>query len=540
MTFERISNTIFKSAQPWKDFLRKIRICQLISLRLYGINIGALPITVSNIDTGDVFAIHQFIAHDELSLTQNTREIIELELACIVSPFAFIPSLVEGDAPDNWKMLQISCAERHNLKNLCLDDGTGPAPLLFFLQNYYDTVKLASHRALILAQKWGREVRLMTHRLSALQLVQIFSRDCLLLLKIQPDSLHFLDDSLSALRSIKDIKLVSAVSQEIWNNYLRPVYRGVLFGFHEAHEICEEIICPLCDDPSWFTSLNKLSTELIVLLRSTVDGLSQDYEDAVDDNHEVWPPLQKDIILENLLRRSGDLDDASLEIHSAVVCAIQLTDSIESLTVCFPTLDVLFLRESFIEHQHPSHVANEYQTKFIYDALQRKASRFEGSTVSYADLDDIVTLGRAWGMDKSQILTEFLLVMYELGKDDTIQHFITSTRLIEVERFQEGGMLIACVRLEAALTMLKKAKQCRSILAMLDADTCEWVKEQAGISMIDNQKPIHTHRSDGKLIPLLNTQELILRIKRIRSNRIDANALSTMCETLLQAVEVFG
>ena len=128
----------------------------------------------------------------------------------------------------------------------------------------------------------------MTHRLSALQLVQIFSRDCLLLLKIQPDSLHFLDDSLSALRSIKDIKLVSAVSQEIWNNYLRPVYRGVLFGFHEAHEICEEIICPLCDDPSWFTSLNKLSTELIVLLRSTVDGLSQDYEDAVDDNHEVW------------------------------------------------------------------------------------------------------------------------------------------------------------------------------------------------------------------------------------------------------------
>ena len=181
MTFERISNTIFKSAQPWKDLLRKIRICQLISLRLYGINIGALPITVSNIDTGDVFAIHQFIAHDELSLTQNTREIIELELACIVSPFAFIPSLVEGDVPDNWKMLQISCAERHSLKNLCLDDGTGPAPLLFFLQNYYDTVKLASHRALILAQKWGREVRLMTHRLSALQLVQIFSRDCLLL-----------------------------------------------------------------------------------------------------------------------------------------------------------------------------------------------------------------------------------------------------------------------------------------------------------------------------------------------------------------------
>lgn len=138
------------------------------------------------------------------------------------------------------------------------------------------------------------------------------------------------------------------------------------------------------------------------------------------------------------------------------------------------------------------------------------------------------------------MLTEFLLVMYELGKDNMIQHLITSTRLIEVERFEEGGMLIACVRLEAALSTLKKVKQCRSILAMLDADTCEWVKEQAEISTIENSKSICTHRDDGELIPLASTQELILRVKRVSSaNRIDVNALSVMCETLLQAVEVF-
>jgi hypothetical protein len=134
-------------------------LCQLISLRLYGINVGALPITVSNIDAGNVFALHQFIAHDELSLTQNTRDIVELELACIASPFAFSPSLEEGDTTNNWQMLQVSCSKRHDAKNFVLDDGLGPAPLLFFLQHYYDTVKLASHRALILAQKWGREVR---------------------------------------------------------------------------------------------------------------------------------------------------------------------------------------------------------------------------------------------------------------------------------------------------------------------------------------------------------------------------------------------
>ncbi len=160
--YQIISNAFccFQSVQPWKDLLRKIRVCQLISFRLYGINLGALPITVSNIDAGDIFAMHQFIAHDELMLTQNSREIIELELACIASPFAFVPSHEEGDTQDHWKMLQLSCVERYNPKNLSLGDGKGPAPLLFFLQNFYDTVHLASHRALILAQKWGREVRL--------------------------------------------------------------------------------------------------------------------------------------------------------------------------------------------------------------------------------------------------------------------------------------------------------------------------------------------------------------------------------------------
>ena len=138
--------------------LRKIRTCLLISLRLCGINIGALPITVSTINAGDTFSIYQFIAHDELSLTHKTMEVVELELACIASPFAFAPSLEEADAISNFQMLHTSCVERHKLKNLCPDDAIGPAPLLFFLQHYYDSLKLASHRALLLAQKWGREV----------------------------------------------------------------------------------------------------------------------------------------------------------------------------------------------------------------------------------------------------------------------------------------------------------------------------------------------------------------------------------------------
>jgi len=314
-----------------------------------------------------------------------------------------------------------------------------------------------------------------------------------------------------------------------------------LFGFHEVHELIEEIVGPLCENPVWFTALNKLSLELITLLRSTIDGDSLGFEDDIQcDDYGVWPPLQKDVVIENLLRnRSGNLDDSSLETHGAVVCAAQLTNDVSTLSMCFPLLDNLFLRESFVQNQPLSLVANEYQTTFISDALRRKASRYHGETVSHADVDDIVTLGRTWGMDKSTVLTEFLLVMFELGKDDTVENLITSTRLIEKERFVEGAMPIACVRLDAAISTLKKAKQYRSVLAKLDADTCAWVKEQAGISEEERPDRIRAHDSKGNLISFLNTHELILRIKRMSSvNRIDASALSTMCETLLNAMEV--
>eukprot|EP00557_Chaetoceros_sp_GSL56_P001979 CAMPEP_0176495180 /NCGR_PEP_ID=MMETSP0200_2-20121128/10511_1 /TAXON_ID=947934 /ORGANISM="Chaetoceros sp., Strain GSL56" /LENGTH=159 /DNA_ID=CAMNT_0017893025 /DNA_START=59 /DNA_END=538 /DNA_ORIENTATION=+ len=156
-------------------------------------------------------------------------------------------------------------------------------------------------------------------------------------------------------------------------------------------------------------------------------------------------------------------------------------------------------------HQPLTLQPNEAQSSFLNNALRRKAFLFDGNSLNYDDLDDITTLARAWGMDKSYVLTEFLIVMYEQGKDDCVQHLITSTRLIEIERFQDVCMSIACVRLDAALTMLKRAKKYRNILSMLDADTCEWVKEQSEI--VKKQRPglIASHREDGKLISLENT-----------------------------------
>jgi len=347
---------------------------------------------------------------------------------------------------------------------------------------------------------------------------------------------------LSELRTVEDGQLLSSIAQDIWNNHLRPIYRGALFGFHEVDEVCEDIISPLCDDPNWFQTLNQVAIELIILLRSTVDVDIRSCENQIEhENLLVWPPLQKDTILDCHVKRAEKLDDSSLETHGAIICALKLTDDFSTLPMCFPTLDTLFLRESLTGHQPLTMHANEYQTAFIEDALRRKAVLFEANVVNYDDLEDLVALSRAWGVDKSSVLTEFLIIMHEIAKDNMVQHLMTSTRLIEIERFQEGGISIACVRLDAALVALKKTKQCRGILALLDADTCEWVKEQADISKHDRPGKILTHGSDDELIPLEHTHELILRIKRMSSaNRIDATALSTMCDTLLKASGAFA
>ena len=133
-------------------------MCLLISLRLDGIQTGALPVTVSHVNAGDIFSIHQFIAHDELSITNDSDKIAALEMACFENPIVCNPSLVDGDEAIDWKLLQAACRERDNPDDSRLQLEAGPAPLLIFLLHYFDPVNLASHRALILAQKWGRDV----------------------------------------------------------------------------------------------------------------------------------------------------------------------------------------------------------------------------------------------------------------------------------------------------------------------------------------------------------------------------------------------
>ncbi len=148
--------SVFYTVKPWKDLLRRLRVCLLVSLRLYGVPLGSFPITVANVEKGGIFSIYQWLAHDEVSLSHKTRDLIGLENLCRASNLSFNPSLMEGD--ERWDMLQTSCRERYSIKNFVPTDHSAPAPLLLFLEHYNDSRKLAAHRALVLAQNWAREV----------------------------------------------------------------------------------------------------------------------------------------------------------------------------------------------------------------------------------------------------------------------------------------------------------------------------------------------------------------------------------------------
>jgi hypothetical protein len=362
---------------------------------------------------------------------------------------------------------------------------------------------------------------------------------------VQPESIHLLDDILATLQNIgRDEELYSsllaAALLEIWQTHIRPIYRALLFGFHEVDEVCEDVVAPLLLDPIWICKLNKTSMNIIMLLLSTTDNESYDEIDDMsgeEDDDEYWPKLREDIIIKSLFDKAITLDTSSLEAHHGIICAVQLNDDLTLLPNCIDSFDSLFLKQSLGTSFPRSFRMNEDQQIFVESAIRQQAELAQGPTVNRDSLDDLVTLGRLWGLDKGHILTQFLIIMYEFGKDDIVEDFFNSvTRLLDVEMFLDQGIKIICVRLNTALNVLKKAKQCRGIIALLDADTCEWVREQAKTTALDNPDIVVTNE-DGTLISLDSTHALILRMKRMSAvNRIDAYALFTMCETLLQAM----
>lgn len=345
---------------------------------------------------------------------------------------------------------------------------------------------------------------------------------------------------MSTIRFLKGLsdghqKIFDAIVLEIWNTQIRPIYCAILFGFEMTHELNEDIVAPLLQESGWFYGVNKIALEMFLLLETSVDRETEDSTLEVEESTR-WPPLQEDFVMQRHLKQAAvPLNKTSLEVHKGVICAIQLSDDLRMLPQCVPSYESLFSKGSLHEQYSPNPEANEYQIDFIKSCSFRKATISIGPVIVEDDLEELVSLGRSWGVEKSQVFSLFLLSMYKIGKDDMIEDlFLRSSRLLDVSSFLAGAMPLVCVRLNAAVTMLRKTRQCRSILAMLDADTCEWVKEQAEASA--KEKSI----MEGDMVPLESTHSLITRMIRMNAvNKIDAYALNGMCGTLVKASEKY-
>jgi len=511
------------STRPWNILLRKLRLCLLIRLRLDRVPLGAFPLTVANVEDGTLFSINSWIAQDELSISHKQSEINSLETTCWGSQGAFNPSSPEGDIKTSQMVVERSC------KKIKDKNSHGHSnPLLLFLRHYDNSIELAAHRALLLSTMWGQD----------------------------PKSLHLLKDAMFAMRYIgregdEHASILTAVLHEIWQVHLRPLYRAILFGFEEVDELSEDILYPLCMNSGWLGSLHKISLELIDTLQSAnnVEFLEDKKENVniqilqedPDSTTSFWPAQQDDFILKNYIKRVQFLQNSSLEFHKGVILSLKITDDYSMIPSCFEeTFDTLFLRETFSQPFTPTFQADENQLLFINSRLRNQAISAEGPVIHHQDLDDIVALGRLWGLEKSQILTDFILIMYEVGKDVMVDDLVNScARLIDLGSFLDGGIIVACVRLHFAVINLKKKRQYRSVIAMLDADTCQWVKEKAEVAMIEKVQ-LTNIGNDATLSSPEDTHALILRMLRMSPvSKEEIHALSIMSGTLLKAMEQF-
>mmetsp|Transcript_36687 Transcript_36687/g.56173 ORF Transcript_36687/g.56173 Transcript_36687/m.56173 type:complete len:438 (-) Transcript_36687:1332-2645(-) len=151
------------AVKPWDILLRKLRVCMLVTLRLYGAPFGPLAVTVRNIEEENAFSIYEWIARDELSVSHKQDEVVALEAVCRSNRRTFCPSLPEGDDVARWKLLQKACrvkaAEGERIsKFLMSDDVEQSGPLLLYFKHFNQPIMLVAHRALLLGGKWGQEV----------------------------------------------------------------------------------------------------------------------------------------------------------------------------------------------------------------------------------------------------------------------------------------------------------------------------------------------------------------------------------------------
>jgi hypothetical protein len=279
---------------------------------------------------------------------------------------------------------------------------------------------------------------------------------------------------------------------------------------------------------------------LDMLSRISWDNAMNKFEIDLPPGNTRWPPVKEDFILKRIVAKSRPVNAHSLNIHRIVVCGNLLSDNMESLAEAVPDLYECFLPMSLF-HAMSGRIGNtDTQMEFLEQAVIDRANEVEEeSFIGRLVLGEIETLARLWDVDLRDIRTLFLLAMYELGKDNLVDESLSTCTAVslDVERFISDGLDIACRRLNRTLNLKRSAKM-RSFMGMLDADTCEWLRERA-----EESTPLLEGDDGDSRVSMSHTHLLILRLLGLcsmtgdKTNATKIHSLSILSGTLLKALE---
>ena len=504
----------------WDDLLRQLRVCLLVSLRLYGKPLGACPISVKSIDRVDNFSVFEWLARDELSMSHKQEEIASLEIACQMSSRAFDPSKKVGDGKNRWKTVQRSCltaalGESERSEYLVdFDDDERMGALHLFLRPHNKPRLLVPHRVLLLASEWGRDPSRMDILENAVYAMQAMSLD-------------------------EHKNLTYAVILDVWQSQIRPIYRAMMLGFDDVQEISSEVVGPLLIDSLWVEDFSKLATQILQLLA----GINFDegekvaeWTPQIEGDDTTWPPVRDCFILQRLVARNRILDKSALETHQTLVYALRINNDLQKISESIPSFYNLFLPESLFTEVFYTEEIEEKQHEFMQDSIVAFAKSYHGPSMDTLDMGDIDTLADLWDFDRINVNTLFLLSMYEFGKDAAVDELLTkSSSIISVQHFVDEGLDIMCRRLNNLLNV-DPSDEIRGIMGTLDADICEWVKAKA-----EDSEPLLNAKFDVKIGSThlfgLRLLSLAASADVSKAERIQIHSLIVLSGTIVKVLE---
>ena len=153
-------------------------------------------------------------------------------------------------------------------------------------------------------------------------------------------------------------------------------------------------------------------------------------------------------------------------------------------------------------------------------------------------------LGDTWEMPLKEVRARYILALCAVGKDACIVDLTASNyQYIDIKLFINGAFNIICRRLDFTIEKLKKSKQLRSLIGILDADTCEWVKANTKLVQSDDSLKSIKRAARVEDSSLPTTHNLVLKTLQMSSTIgsstyiKQAHSLSILTGSLMKEME---